>query len=139
MSFSRRVVHMDPWPPLMHVSDVTGYPLTHPHVLRQDATPPMFDDLASCPSRARSPGLTGTTDDNGQKLTGRHQNTSLLNKRYRPDLCTAVIRPGLALNPRLSPTPHWPGLSSRRTRVKGEPARGPLARGVAYGCPIASG
>jgi hypothetical protein len=74
MSFSRRVLHMDPcpWPALMHIADATGYPLTHPYVLWQDATPSTSGDLGSCPSRARSAGDSrGTTDNNGQNLTDR--------------------------------------------------------------------
>jgi len=74
MSFSRRVLYMDPcpWPaPLQgKAADATGYPLTHSHVLRQDATPRTSGDLVSCPSRARSPGDSrGTTDTHGQNLT----------------------------------------------------------------------
>jgi hypothetical protein len=68
MSFSRRVLHMDPcpWPALMHIADATGYPLPHPYVLRQDATPVRPVIFSSCPSRARCHGDSrGTTDNNG--------------------------------------------------------------------------
>jgi IS6 family transposase len=51
-------------------ADATGYPLTHTHVLRQDAAPRTSGDLVSCPSRARSPGDSrGTTNTHGQNLT----------------------------------------------------------------------
>jgi hypothetical protein len=50
-------------------ADATGYPLTHSHILRHDATP-RVRDLVSCPSRARAPGDSrGTTDTHGQNLT----------------------------------------------------------------------
>jgi hypothetical protein len=106
MSFSRRVLHMDPypWPALMHIADATGYPLTHPYVLQQDATPSTSGDLGSCPSRARPPGDSrGTTDNNGQNLTDRAQNTFLLTPRDGPLLCKAVLRHRLVMRSNQGP------------------------------------
>jgi hypothetical protein len=94
MSFSRRVLHMDPcpWPALMHIADATGYPLTHPYVLGQDTTPSTSGDLFRAP---RVPVATGThgeprTTTVRISLTA-HQNTSLLTRGDCPLLCKAGV------------------------------------------------
>ena len=72
MSFSRRVLHMDPcpWPAPRQGRRRVGiptYPLPCPARGRHT---PHLRELVSCPSRARSPGDSrGTTDTNGQNLT----------------------------------------------------------------------
>jgi hypothetical protein len=96
MSFSRRVLHMDPcpWPALMHIADATGYRLPHPDVLRQDATPSPSGDLVRAP---RVPVATGTHGE-PRITTVRisltvHEKASLLTVGYGPHLCKAVLQP----------------------------------------------
>jgi hypothetical protein len=97
MSFSRRVLHMDPcpWPAQRQGRRRDGIPAPAPHVLRQRRASLRLDlgrvtpscrhrawstptqehattltDLGSCPSRARSHGdPRGTTGTNGRNLT----------------------------------------------------------------------
>jgi hypothetical protein len=73
MSFSRRVLHMDPWPPARsEASSPTRRDTRPPHVLREAGIPRALGDLGSCPLHARSRGDSrGTIGFGGQKLTGR--------------------------------------------------------------------
>jgi hypothetical protein len=94
MSFSRRVLHMDPcpWPAPSKAADATGYPL--PHVLRQRHTSLRLVILVHAP---RVPVPTGTHGES-PALADRssltvHGNTSLLTPRGSPDLCKAVLPP----------------------------------------------
>jgi hypothetical protein len=91
MSFSRRVLHMDPcpWPTPRQGRRRDGIPTYTPSFLRQDATPRTSGDLVSCPSRARSLGEPRTLAVT-ISLTVR-QNTALLTDRYRPHLCKAGV------------------------------------------------
>jgi hypothetical protein len=96
MSFSRRVLHMDPcpWPALMRIADATGYPLTHPHVLRQDATPVRPVILVRAPRVPVPSGTHGeprTTTVRNSLIV--HEKASLLTVGYGPDLCKAVLQP----------------------------------------------
>jgi hypothetical protein len=106
MSFSRRVLHMDPcpWSAPMHVADVTGYPLTHPHVLRQGATPCTSGvewPEGVSPSGSRrsrreplgSPGSCHPAIAAAVLVRSSHLHPSLLTDRYRPHLCKAVLQP----------------------------------------------
>jgi hypothetical protein len=83
-----------PWPALMRIADATGYPLTHPHVLRQDATPVHSVILV----RARRVPVPSETHGEPRTTTVRislivHEEASLLTVGYGPDLCKAVLQP----------------------------------------------
>jgi hypothetical protein len=93
MSFSRRVLHMDPcpWSAQGKPADATGYPLRSSYP-GQAGAPLLLMILIRAP---RVPVPTGTHGES-QAMAGRlsltaHENKSQLTDCYGPDLCKAVL------------------------------------------------